>query len=463
MNRNGKNPISLSFNNALFSISRFNSLSSGGLSVSLRGASCDRMLNIDIPRKPTLAEYGLTEKQFKKEERLNVIHDTLHNGCFWYFLWCLICAIVFTLLPIKIGDDYGIIGGIVMKFFIGFIEGFCILAALAFLITGVVKIIEWVTPDPYSKEAQRKQDEKWKKRREKKRKQKTVVKRVKRSITHSRSAYNDYCQALTTYNKTIRDLSEEYPGLEACKWDCVCYSNQIMEKTLPDAIAYIKGSIQKSNDIANANWWKRLSAEQFELEIASWFSRQGYKAKTTKYVGDGGVDVILERNGEKTYVQCKHFVGGKVDIKVVRELCGVMSSDGVTKGVIACLNGLSSDNAYSFAHKNNIRVVDLATLTGGAERVTINEEDLPGYYRINDFKILKDVFLTPDDAFEQASKNLTIGVSIMRIRRYYMLVESTDGAVLNSHVVVKKRQGSQKNTERPDTLSIREDGQMTLF
>ena len=339
----------------------FKSLSSVGLSVSLQEASCDRMLNIDIPRKPTPAEYGLTEKQFRKEERLNVIHDILHNGCFWYFLWCLIFAIVFTLLPIKIGDDFG---SRVVKFFLGFIEGFCVLAALAFIITGVVKIIEWVIPDPYSKEAQRKQDEKWKKRSEKQRKRETVVKRVKRSITPSRSAYNAYCNALTTYNKTISQLSEEYPGLEACKWDCVCYSKQIMEKTMPDAIAYIKGSIQKNNDIANANWWKRLSAEQFELEIASWFSKQGYKAKTTKYVGDGGVDVILEKNGEKTYVQCKHFVGGKVDIKVVRELCGVMSSDGVTKGVIACLNGLSSDNAYSFAHKNNIRVVDLATLTG---------------------------------------------------------------------------------------------------
>lgn len=441
----------------------FKSLSSVGLSVSLQEASCDRMLNIDIPRKPTLAEYGLTEKQYKKEERLNVIYDILHNGCFWYFLWCLICAIVFTFLPIKIGDDYGIVGGIVFKFFIGFFEGFGVLAALALLITGVVKILEWVIPDPYSKEVQRKQDEKWKKRSEKQRKRETVVKRVKRSITPSRSAYNDYCDALATYNKTIRQLTGQYPGLEACKWDCVCYSKQIMEKTLPDAIAYIKGSIQKGNDIANANWWKSLSAEQFELEIASWFSKQGYKAKTTKYVGDGGVDVILEKNGEKTYVQCKHFVGGKVDIKVVRELCGVMSSDGVTKGVIACLNGLSSDNAYSFAHKNNIRVVDLATLTGSAERVTINEEDLPGYYKINDFKILKDVFLTPGDAFEKASKNLAIGVNIMKIGSYFFLVESTDGAVLDSLVVVEKRQGSQKSTERSGMRSVRGDGQMTLF
>ena len=148
---------------------------------------------------------------------------------------------------------------------------------------------------------------------------------------------------------------------------------------------------------------------------------------------------------------------------MVRELCGVMSSDGVTKGVIACLNGLSSDNAYSFAHKNNIRVVDLATLTGSAERVTINEEDLPGYYKINDFKILKDVFLTPGDAFEKASKNLAIGVNIMKIGSYFFLVESTDGAVLDSLVVVEKRQGSQKSTERSGMRSVRGDGQMTLF
>lgn len=57
-----------------------------------------------------------------------------------------------------------------MKFIIGFFEGFCILAALSFIITGIVKVIEWFTPDYYSKEAREKDDEKWKKNWEKQRK-----------------------------------------------------------------------------------------------------------------------------------------------------------------------------------------------------------------------------------------------------------------------------------------------------
>ena len=421
------------------------------------------MLNIDIPRKPSLSDFGLTEDQFKREERLNGIHDTLHNGCFWIFLWCLVCAIVSLFLPYKIGDDYGIIGKTVMKFIIGFIEGFCVLAALSFVITGILKVIEWFTPDHSSKGSRRKEDEKWKKNWEKQQKKEAVVSKVKKTVTPTRSAYNEYCKAIASYNSSIRRLRDEYSGLEECKWDIVRYSKQILDKTMPDAIMYVKSSIQRGNDIANANWWKRLSAEQFEREIASWFSRQGYIAKTTKFVGDGGVDVILEKNGRKTYVQCKHFVEGKVDIKVVRELCGVMSSDGVTQGVIACLNGLSSDNAYTFAHKNNIRVVDLATLTRGGEKTTISENDYPRYYKINNYQILKDVFITPNDALKKANSNPSFGVSILKIRGFFMLVESIDGTILESHVVVEKRPGNQLNKEEPGGQRVFGDGQMTLF
>jgi restriction system protein len=68
-----------------------------------------------------------------------------------------------------------------------------------------------------------------------------------------------------------------------------------------------------------------LSWEQFEEVIADAFRRHGYRVRETGGRGtpDGGVDLVLTRNGERTVVQAKHWRTHHVGVQPVRELYGV--------------------------------------------------------------------------------------------------------------------------------------------
>jgi restriction system protein len=66
-----------------------------------------------------------------------------------------------------------------------------------------------------------------------------------------------------------------------------------------------------------------LSWQQFEEVIADAFRRHGYRVREGRGRGDGGVDVILERDGQVTVVQAKHWRRDRVGVQLVRELYGV--------------------------------------------------------------------------------------------------------------------------------------------
>ena len=64
-----------------------------------------------------------------------------------------------------------------------------------------------------------------------------------------------------------------------------------------------------------------LSWVQFEQVIADAFRRHGYRVRETggRNQADGGVDVVLQRDGETTIVQAKHWRRNKVEVTLVRE------------------------------------------------------------------------------------------------------------------------------------------------
>jgi restriction system protein len=100
--------------------------------------------------------------------------------------------------------------------------------------------------------------------------------------------------------------------------------------------------------------WKRL-----ELITELYFRQTGVRAECTCIGPDGGIDVQLYRPGEKRpfcFVQCKAMLW-KVDVKLMRELKGVMASAMVSEGVFITTGRYSRD-ALEFAAKNNIRAID---------------------------------------------------------------------------------------------------------
>ncbi|MCF6262966.1 MAG: restriction endonuclease [Xanthomonadales bacterium] len=79
---------------------------------------------------------------------------------------------------------------------------------------------------------------------------------------------------------------------------------------------------------------RNLSWLQFEQFVGSYFKDQGYMVIETPAGPDGGVDLVLRKDGKKTYVQCKHWKTYKVGVDKVRELLGAMTAGGADHGVL---------------------------------------------------------------------------------------------------------------------------------
>ena len=78
-----------------------------------------------------------------------------------------------------------------------------------------------------------------------------------------------------------------------------------------------------------------LTWQEFELLVGEAYRRQGYKVEETGGSGpDGGVDLILRRNGETVLVQCKRWKQqAKVGAPTVRELRGAVARDKAMRGI----------------------------------------------------------------------------------------------------------------------------------
>lgn len=103
---------------------------------------------------------------------------------------------------------------------------------------------------------------------------------------------------------------------------------------------------------------------EFEMLVGEAFRLEGYAVTETGGGGaDGGIDLVLRRDGEKSLVQCKQWKAYKVGVDVVRELFGVMAAKGAAGGFVVT-SGRFTDEATSFASGRNIKLVDGPKLQG---------------------------------------------------------------------------------------------------
>jgi restriction system protein len=107
---------------------------------------------------------------------------------------------------------------------------------------------------------------------------------------------------------------------------------------------------------------RRMSWQDFELLVAEAFHKSGYGAELTRRGADGGVDIILTKGGAATFVQCKQNTS-RLGPSCVRELAGVMASEGVADGIVVALGGVG-DEGQAFAKRCGIRIIDGTALLG---------------------------------------------------------------------------------------------------
>ena len=72
---------------------------------------------------------------------------------------------------------------------------------------------------------------------------------------------------------------------------------------------------------------------------------------------DGGVDLVLKKDGEKFLVQCKQWKTYKVGVTILRELFGVMAAEGATGGFVVT-SGNFTQEAMDFSEGKNIELID---------------------------------------------------------------------------------------------------------
>ncbi|MBD8524129.1 restriction endonuclease [Pseudomarimonas arenosa] len=121
-----------------------------------------------------------------------------------------------------------------------------------------------------------------------------------------------------------------------------------------------------------ALWMKRqqtleslraLDWKAFEELVAVAFRKQGWTADVVGGGGaDGGVDIELRRGPRKRLVQCKHW-RGRVGIKPVREMVGLIQHHHAERGLLVATGGFTSE-CWHFVQGKQIDLIDGKRLLG---------------------------------------------------------------------------------------------------
>ncbi len=103
---------------------------------------------------------------------------------------------------------------------------------------------------------------------------------------------------------------------------------------------------------------RSLSWRHFEELLAEAFRRQGYSVQENLYAGpDGGIDLVIRRDGNVFLVQCKQWRSFKVGVKVVREMLGLVTAHSAQGGIVVT-SGVFTREAEAFASGRGVYLID---------------------------------------------------------------------------------------------------------
>jgi restriction system protein len=160
--------------------------------------------------------------------------------------------------------------------------------------------------------------------------------------------YDEYQHAV---NKKTKDL----PNKDA-------YSiNKPLEKAIIQLDIEQEWASPPNKAINAAQWtlelllaleWKR-----YELLCKEWLIVNGYNARLTTIGADGGIDIKISNAQRKmiAIAQCKAW-RQKINVNLIREFYGVMTSEHVTKGYFFTTSDFTAD-ALHFSRGKNIELI----------------------------------------------------------------------------------------------------------
>jgi restriction system protein len=127
------------------------------------------------------------------------------------------------------------------------------------------------------------------------------------------------------------------------------------------------------------NWetLRALSWRDFERLVGDAYRRRGYTVIETGGGGaDGGVDLVLKKNGETIFVQCKRWKMESIGVAIIRELLEVVY-DKKASGGIVITSGTFTQEAIDFSKGNPIKLVNGKQLFAMIGRIKADLVPLP--------------------------------------------------------------------------------------
>ncbi len=132
---------------------------------------------------------------------------------------------------------------------------------------------------------------------------------------------------------------------------------------------------QSGLDTLRAMSWREL-----EQLVSEAYRRQGYQVQETGQGGaDGGIDLVLRRNGQVTLVQCKHWRTQRVGAPVVREQFGLLTHHRAA-AVIIVTTGDFTPEAKAFAEGKPFELMagpELLALVQSVQRQSASDVPTP--------------------------------------------------------------------------------------
>jgi restriction system protein len=146
----------------------------------------------------------------------------------------------------------------------------------------------------------------------------------------------------------------------------------------PQLASYAAGLLLVIAGISAFNSWRKgelferqtgietirsISWQEFEELVGEAYRRKGYRVAESGGGGaDGGVDLVLKKNGETLLVQCKHWRQDKIGVKVVRELYGVVTAENATGGIVIS-SGAFTQESTDFTRGKPLELIGGSELT----------------------------------------------------------------------------------------------------
>lgn len=115
---------------------------------------------------------------------------------------------------------------------------------------------------------------------------------------------------------------------------------------------------------------RAMTWQNFESFVGEAYRRQGYIVdEVGGSAPDGGIDLVLHREGAKTVVQCKRWKSTRVGVALIREFFGVTVAEKAERGIFVT-SGTFTPDAVVFAHGKPLELIDgtrLAAMVAGLQ------------------------------------------------------------------------------------------------